>query len=89
MFLNYIFNFENKEVMESICKVVLDNKSDLGIIFDIDVDRVVIVGKNGKLINKNVFIVVILLIVLEEYLKIVIVIDLIIFEGFVKFINEL
>ncbi|EQG75426.1 phosphoglucomutase/phosphomannomutase, alpha/beta/alpha domain II family protein [Clostridioides difficile DA00165] len=45
MFPNHIPNPENKEAMESICKAVLDNKSDLGIIFDTDVDRAAIVGK--------------------------------------------
>lgn len=69
MFPNHIPNPENKEAMESICKAVLDNKSDLGIIFDTDVDRAAIVGKNGKPINKNALIAVISSIVLEEHPK--------------------
>ncbi|MEJ4021608.1 phosphomannomutase/phosphoglucomutase [Clostridioides difficile] len=89
MFPNHIPNPENKEAMESICKAVLDNKSDLGIIFDTDVDRAAIVGKNGKPINKNALIAVISSIVLEEHPKTAIVTDSITSEGLTKFINEL
>ncbi|AVD34464.1 phosphoglucomutase [Clostridioides difficile] len=89
MFPNHIPNPENKEAMESICKAVLDNKSDLGIIFDTDVDRAAIVGKNGKPINKNALIAVISSIVLEEHPKTAIVTDSITSEGLAKFINEL
>lgn len=39
MFSNYIFNSEDKVVMKVIIQVVFNNKVDLGIIFDIDVDR--------------------------------------------------
>lgn len=89
MFPNHIPNPENKEAMESICKAVVDNKSDLGIIFDTDVDRAAIVGKNGKPINKNALIAVISSIILEEHPKTAIVTDSITSEGLAKFINEL
>lgn len=39
MFPNHIPNPENKEAMEAITKAVLEQKADLGIIFDTDVDR--------------------------------------------------
>jgi phosphomannomutase len=39
MFPNHIPNPEDKAAMEAITKAVLDNKADLGIIFDTDVDR--------------------------------------------------
>ena len=39
--------------MASICQATLDNKGDLGIIFDTDVDRAAIVGPNGRPINKK------------------------------------
>ena len=39
MFPNHIPNPENEEAMNSIKKAVLNNKADLGIIFDTDVDR--------------------------------------------------
>lgn len=53
MFPNHIPNPENNEAMESICKAVVDNDADLGIIFDTDVDRAGCVGKNGEEINRN------------------------------------
>lgn len=39
MFPNHIPNPEDKSAMEAITTAVLDNKADLGIIFDTDVDR--------------------------------------------------
>ena len=39
MFPNHIPNPEDKKAMEAITKTVLDQKADLGIIFDTDVDR--------------------------------------------------
>jgi phosphomannomutase len=41
MFPNHIPNPEDKKAMESITKAVLEQKADLGIIFDTDVDRCV------------------------------------------------
>ena len=53
MFPNHIPNPENKDAMESICKAVKENKADLGLIFDTDVDRAGCVGANGEEINRN------------------------------------
>ena len=39
MFPNHIPNPEDKAAMKAITQAVLDNKADLGIIFDTDVDR--------------------------------------------------
>lgn len=39
MFPNHIPNPEDKAAMQAITQAVLDNKADLGIIFDTDVDR--------------------------------------------------
>lgn len=39
MFPNHIPNPEDKTAMEAITQAVLENKADLGIIFDTDVDR--------------------------------------------------
>lgn len=39
MFPNHIPNPEDKTAMKAIIQAVLDNKADLGIIFDTDVDR--------------------------------------------------
>ncbi|OJT82591.1 phosphomannomutase/phosphoglucomutase, partial [Clostridioides difficile] len=79
---------KTKKQWESICKSVLDNKSDLGIIFDTDVRQSCYVGK-WQPINKNALIAVISSIVLEEHPKTAIVTDSITSEGLAKFINEL
>lgn len=39
MFPNHIPNPEDKDAMKAITQAVLENKADLGIIFDTDVDR--------------------------------------------------
>lgn len=41
LFPNHIPNPEDKAAMKAITKAVLDNKADLGIIFDTDVDRLI------------------------------------------------
>lgn len=53
MFPNHIPNPENKQAMESICRAVVENKADLGLIFDTDVDRAGCVGADGAEINRN------------------------------------
>lgn len=55
-FPNHIPNPENEEAMASICKAVLDNGADLGIIFDTDVDRSSAVDKNGREVSRNAII---------------------------------
>lgn len=53
MFPNHIPNPENPAAMESAQQMVLDSGSDLGIIFDTDVDRMGCVSADGKEINRN------------------------------------
>lgn len=53
MFPNHVPNPEDEQAMKSICDAVLENKADLGVIFDTDVDRGGAVDKNGKEINRN------------------------------------
>lgn len=65
-FPNHIPNPDNKEAMESIQSAVLDEKADLGVIFDTDVDRAAVVDKTGQVINRNNLIAVLSSIVLEE-----------------------
>lgn len=55
-FPNHVPNPENKKAMECIKKATLENKADLGIIFDTDVDRAATVFPSGKEINKNALI---------------------------------
>lgn len=88
MFPNHIPNPENSEAMKSISNAVLKNESDLGIIFDTDVDRAAIVDSKGKCINKNSLIALVSAIVLDENPNTYIVTDSVTSEGLAKFINE-
>lgn len=67
MFPNHIPNPDNKEAMASIQQAVLQNKADLGVIFDTDVDRSALVDASGEVINRNNLIAVLATIVLDEY----------------------
>ena len=53
MFPNHVPNPENSGAMESAKKMVLSSNSDLGIIFDTDVDRMGCVFADGTEINRN------------------------------------
>ena len=52
-FPNHAPNPEDKDAMASICKRVKEAESDLGLIFDTDVDRASAVDENGCEINRN------------------------------------
>ena len=56
MFPNHIPNPENKQAMEAIRNAVLNNKADLGLIFDTDVDRMSAVLSDGSEINRDAII---------------------------------
>lgn len=88
MFPNHQPNPENKEAMESISKAVLETQSDLGIIFDTDVDRAAIVSDDGKEINRNALIALISDIILKEHPESVVVTDSITSTGLTEFINS-
>lgn len=88
-FPNHIPNPENKEAMKSISNAVLNNKADLGIIFDTDVDRAAVVDKDGREINKNTLIALISAIILEDSKGTTIVTDSITSEGLKEFIESL
>lgn len=66
-FPNHEPNPENKAAMESICSAVLENKADLGIIFDTDVDRSAAVGPDGKPIARNAIIALAAALAAEDY----------------------
>ncbi|MCQ2773055.1 MAG: phosphomannomutase/phosphoglucomutase, partial [Bacilli bacterium] len=87
-FPNHIPNPENKAAMESICKAVVDNKADFGIIFDTDVDRAGAVGKTGEEINRNRLIALISAILLEETPGATIVTDSVTSDGLAEFIER-
>ena len=67
MFPNHIPNPENKQAMEAIRNAVLNNKADLGLIFDTDVDRMSAVLSDGKEINRDSIIAMIAAILAPEY----------------------
>ncbi|KAJ6311525.1 hypothetical protein OIU77_013312 [Salix suchowensis] len=66
MFPNHIPNPEDKTAMKAITQAVLENKADLGIIFDTDVDRSAAVDSTGREFNRNRLIALMSAIVLEE-----------------------
>lgn len=87
-FPNHIPNPENKEAIESICEAVKKHKSDIGIIFDTDVDRAAIVDKYGNPINKDALIALISAIILKGYPNSTIVTDSVTTEGLGRFIES-
>lgn len=65
-FPNHIPNPEDKDAMHAISQAVLSSNSDLGVIFDTDVDRAAIVDDAGREINKNRLIALISAVLLAE-----------------------
>ncbi|MDX2430647.1 MAG: phosphomannomutase/phosphoglucomutase [Bacteroides sp.] len=88
MFPNHVPNPEDEEAMNSVCKAVLDNGADLGIIFDTDVDRAAVVDGKGRPVNRNALIALISAIILEEHPGTTIVTDSITSEGLASFIEK-
>ena len=87
-FPNHIPNPENKEAMESITEAVIENKADLGIIFDTDVDRAGAVLSDGSELNRNRIIAMLAAILLREHPGTTIVTDSITSTGLAKFITD-
>ena len=56
MFPNHEPNPENKEAMAAIVKATLENRADLGLIFDTDVDRMSAVLSDGTPLNRDAII---------------------------------
>ena len=56
MFPNHSPKPENKQAMEAIRNAVLNNKADLGLIFDTDVDRMSAVLSDGSEVNRDAII---------------------------------
>lgn len=88
-FPNHIPNPEDKDAMHAVSRAVLQSHSDLGVIFDTDVDRAAIVDEAGREINKNRLIALIAAVLTEEK-KGTIVTDSVTSTGLADFIaNEL
>uniref|UniRef100_A0A1J3FNZ8 phosphoglucomutase (alpha-D-glucose-1,6-bisphosphate-dependent) n=1 Tax=Noccaea caerulescens TaxID=107243 RepID=A0A1J3FNZ8_NOCCA len=88
MFPNHIPNPEDKSAIEAITKAVLDNKADLGIIFDTDVDRSAAVDSTGREFNRNRLIALLSAIILEEHPGTTIVTDSVTSDGLTSFIEK-
>ncbi|MGN0467193.1 MAG: phosphomannomutase/phosphoglucomutase [Acutalibacteraceae bacterium] len=88
MFPNHIPNPENKVAMESVCRATLNNKADLGIIFDTDVDRAGCVDENAREINRNRLVALASIIALEGNDGGTIVTDSVTSTGLTDFINN-
>lgn len=88
MFPNHIPNPENKEAMESICKATVENKCDLGVIFDTDVDRASCVDYKGNEINRNSIVALASVIALENNKGGTVVTDSVTSDGLHDFIEN-
>ncbi|KAI4351372.1 hypothetical protein L6164_005743 [Bauhinia variegata] len=88
LFPNHIPNPEDKTAMKAITQAVLDNKADLGIIFDTDVDRSAAVDSTGREFNRNQLIALMSAIVLEEHPGTTIVTDSVTSDGLTTFIEK-
>lgn len=86
-FPNHAPNPENKEAINSICNRVKESKSDLGIIFDTDVDRASAVDETGKEINRNKIIALSSLLIAEDNPNSVIVTDSVTSTHLTKFLE--
>ncbi|XP_042510409.1 phosphoglucomutase isoform X1 [Macadamia integrifolia] len=88
LFPNHIPNPEDKVAMRAITQAVLNNKADLGIIFDTDVDRSAAVDSSGHEFNRNRLIALMSAIVLEEHPGTTIVTDSVTSDGLTTFIEK-
>ncbi|MCM1363902.1 MAG: phosphomannomutase/phosphoglucomutase [Faecalibacterium sp.] len=88
MFPNHIPNPENKQAMESVSAATVNNKADLGIIFDTDVDRAGCVDEHGNEINRNRLVALASIIALEGNEGGTIVTDSVTSTGLTDFINN-
>jgi len=87
MFPNHIPNPEDKKAMASIQKAVVDNRADLGLIFDTDVDRMSAVLSDGKEVNRNALIAMMSAILEPDYPGSTIVTDSVTSDGLQKFLE--
>ncbi len=87
-FPNHIPNPEDQDAMDAIISAVKESRADFGIIFDTDVDRAGAVDRNGQPINRNRFIALMSMIVLEEHPGTTIVTDSVTSSGLKWWIEE-
>lgn len=87
-FPNHAPNPEDREAMDSICMKVLTTQSDLGLIFDTDVDRASAVDRKGREISRNGIVALAAALVAEEHPKTTVVTDSITSDQLTVFIEE-
>ncbi|MBQ9487354.1 MAG: phosphomannomutase/phosphoglucomutase [Selenomonadaceae bacterium] len=87
MFPNHIPNPEDKAAMAAIQKAVLDNKADLGLIFDTDVDRMSAVLSDGEEVNRNALIAMMAAVLAPDYPGSTIITDSVTSDGLQKFLE--
>lgn len=87
-FPNHIPNPENKQAMEAIRSAVLNNKADLGLIFDTDVDRMSAVLSDGSEVNRDSIIAMISAILAPEYPGSTIITDSVTSDRLTYFLEE-
>ena len=87
MFPNHIPNPEDKVAMAAIQKAVLDNKADLGLIFDTDVDRMSAVLSDGEEVNRNALIAMMAAVLAPDYPNSTIITDSVTSDGLTKFLE--
>ena len=87
-FPNHSPNPEDSVAMKAVRDRVMEEKADLGIIFDTDVDRAAIVDATGSEINRNRLIGLISAIILEEHPGSWVVTDSITSDGLNTFIRQ-
>lgn len=87
-FPNHIPNPENKQAMAAIKKAVLDNKADLGLIFDTDVDRMSAVLASGEEVSRNSLIALMAAILAPDYPHSTIVTDSVTSDELTTFLED-
>ncbi len=87
-FPNHIPNPENKVAMDFIRRATVDNKCDLGVIFDTDVDRASCVDEKGEEINRNAIVALAAVIALENNAGGTVVTDSVTSDGLHDFIES-
>ena len=87
MFPNHVPNPENAVAMKAISDAVIESGSDLGVIFDTDVDRGAVVDSKGNEINRNRLVALSAAIALENCQGGTIVTDSITSDGLKEFIE--
>ena len=81
-------NPESPEALDKLSAAVVENEADIGVMLDVDADRVAIVDSRGKAINRNRLIALIAAILLEDEPGLTFVTDSVTSSGLSRFITE-